>query len=71
MPAVLNAANEVAVARFLSGELPFDEIPRVINATLQSFEAETAADVEAVLATDRRAREVAVRCMDNREVRHA
>jgi 1-deoxy-D-xylulose-5-phosphate reductoisomerase len=30
-PAVLNAANEVAVAAFLSGGIPFTEIPRIIE----------------------------------------
>lgn len=34
-PAVLNAANEVAVAAFLRGELPFPAIERVIAATLE------------------------------------
>ena len=31
MPAVLNAANEVAVERFLNGSLPFSKIPRLIE----------------------------------------
>ena len=34
--AVLNAANEVAVARFLTGELPFCDIPRACRAVLDS-----------------------------------
>jgi 1-deoxy-D-xylulose-5-phosphate reductoisomerase len=34
-PAVLNAANEVAVAAFLGGELPFPGIERVIAETLE------------------------------------
>ena len=29
MPAVANAANEVAVARFLAGEIGFTDIPRI------------------------------------------
>ena len=35
-PAVLNAANEVAVAAFLARRLPFTAIPRVIEATLDA-----------------------------------
>ena len=35
-PAVLNAANEVAVAAFLERRLPFTGIPRVIAATLDA-----------------------------------
>src|SRR5581483_4219529 len=31
MPAVLNAANEIAVARFLKGELPFTSIVEVVS----------------------------------------
>jgi 1-deoxy-D-xylulose-5-phosphate reductoisomerase len=33
-PAAMNAANEVAVERFLAGALPFGAIPEVIGATL-------------------------------------
>lgn len=62
LPTVLNAANEVAVALFLAGDLAFDEIPRVIAATMARFEAGADADIDAVLATDRRAREIAQSC---------
>ncbi|MEO6259798.1 MAG: 1-deoxy-D-xylulose-5-phosphate reductoisomerase [Thermoanaerobaculia bacterium] len=34
MPAVLNAANEIAVERFLAGELPFVEIVEVVSRVL-------------------------------------
>jgi 1-deoxy-D-xylulose-5-phosphate reductoisomerase len=36
-PAVLNAANEVAVARFLEGDLGFLDIPRVIRAAMDAL----------------------------------
>ena len=36
MPAVLNAANEVAVERFLAGELPFVGIVEVVNRVLDA-----------------------------------
>jgi len=55
-PAVLAAADEVAVARFLAGELRFTEIPRVIEATLTehgaSVVASQATSLDAVLAAD-------------------
>jgi 1-deoxy-D-xylulose-5-phosphate reductoisomerase len=35
MPAVLNAANEVAVERFLAGELPFSSIVEVVRRVLE------------------------------------
>ncbi|PYG03810.1 1-deoxy-D-xylulose 5-phosphate reductoisomerase [Thioalkalivibrio sp. ALE21] len=54
--AVLNAANEVAVEAFLAGELAFDAIPALIEATLEGVEAEPAGTLEVVLGADARAR---------------
>ena len=34
MPAVLNAANEIAVERFLAGELPFTGIVEMVSRVL-------------------------------------
>jgi 1-deoxy-D-xylulose-5-phosphate reductoisomerase len=58
-PAILNAANEVAVAAFLSGALPFVRITDVIEAALARVPVAAAASVEDILEADRRAREVA------------
>ncbi len=44
-PVVLNAANEVAVAAFLEGHLPFRGIPRVIEAALDAHAREQAAPI--------------------------
>ncbi|MDB5767673.1 MAG: dxr [Collimonas fungivorans] len=57
--AMLNAANEVAVAAFLAGRIRFTEIERVIGATLQGMPAADASSIEGVLEMDRRAREIA------------
>lgn len=38
MPAVLNAANEVAVAAFLQGRLAFPDIPRIVEETMAAHE---------------------------------
>ena len=43
-PAVLNAANEVAVAAFLEHRLPFTAIPRVIETTLEAAAARAPAE---------------------------
>lgn len=59
MPAILNAANEVAVARFLAGEIRFTAIPEVIQRTMERVENLKATDIDAILEADRRAREVA------------
>lgn len=55
-PAVLNAANEVAVASFLDGGLRFDRIADVIAATLNAIEARSVDSLDVVLDADRQAR---------------
>ena len=60
-PAIYNAANEVAVAAFLAGRLPFLGIPRVAEATLAALGGAPAGDLTAVLAIDAEARSVAER----------
>ncbi len=58
-PAIFNAANEVAVAAFLRGELPFVRITDVIEAGLARVPVSAAETVEDVLEADRRARAAA------------
>ncbi|MGH8426480.1 MAG: 1-deoxy-D-xylulose-5-phosphate reductoisomerase [Gammaproteobacteria bacterium] len=60
-PAVLNAANEVAVAAFLIGDLRFTDIPTVVEAVLAQTDAPPAVDLDAVLAVDAEARAQAKR----------
>jgi 1-deoxy-D-xylulose-5-phosphate reductoisomerase len=59
MPCVLNAANEVAVATFLDGRLPFLGIPEVVERTLNAIEAVEARDLDDLTAIDAEARRVA------------
>ncbi|MDP9130465.1 MAG: 1-deoxy-D-xylulose-5-phosphate reductoisomerase [Candidatus Binatota bacterium] len=59
MPAVLNAANEVAVAAFLAGRIGFREIHRIIDRTMHRHQTTHAKNVDDVIDTDRWAREVA------------
>lgn len=56
-PAVFNAANEVAVASFLQGAIPFGRISETIERALQEHTPAPARSVEAVQAADRWARE--------------
>ena len=56
MPAVLNAANEVAVAAFLDHRLPFLGIPRLVEETMTAHQAEPIASLEQVLAINQWAR---------------
>jgi 1-deoxy-D-xylulose-5-phosphate reductoisomerase len=58
-PCVLNAANEVAVAAFLDGELPFLGIPDVVERTLAQLECPPARDLEELVAMDAEARRTA------------
>ena len=58
-PAVLNAANEIAVAAYLEERIGFLQIPEVIGETLERHERREASDLETVLAADAWAREEA------------
>ncbi len=56
MPAVLNAANEVAVRAFLEGHLGFCEIATVIDRTMQAHSASPVVMLDDVLAANQWAR---------------
>jgi len=56
MPAVLNAANEVAVAAFLEERVKFGDIPRLIEAACDVHQVQPATNLDAVLAADKWAR---------------
>ena len=58
-PAVLNAANEVAVAAFLAGEIGFLDIADAVERALEAVPVTPADDLGAVLAADRLARAAA------------
>jgi 1-deoxy-D-xylulose-5-phosphate reductoisomerase len=58
-PAVLNAANEVAVAAFLAGRARFLDIPAAIRHALDRDAQAPASTLADLLAADRRAREAA------------
>jgi 1-deoxy-D-xylulose-5-phosphate reductoisomerase len=57
LPAVLNAANEVAVAAFLDGRIPFTAIPESIAAVMEEHRPATLGALEDVLLADAWARE--------------
>jgi 1-deoxy-D-xylulose-5-phosphate reductoisomerase len=61
-PAVLNAANEVAVQAFLDGRLRFTEIAPTIEQVLEAFVPAPPGSVDEVLEIDREARERALDC---------
>jgi 1-deoxy-D-xylulose-5-phosphate reductoisomerase len=57
LPVVLNAANEVAVARFLEGRLGFTSIAHVIERTMEAHQMAEVTTLVEVHAVDRWARE--------------
>ncbi len=57
MPAVLNAANEVAVEAFLGGGIKFTDIAAVIEKTMDDHQPHAVTSIEEVLSVDRWGRE--------------
>lgn len=69
-PAVLNAANEVAVSAFLQGQVGFLSIASLVEDALSALPATAAGSIDELLHADRRARDHVIRaisedCRDN------
>ncbi|MBN8922320.1 MAG: 1-deoxy-D-xylulose-5-phosphate reductoisomerase [Rhodanobacter sp. 68-29] len=62
-PAILNAANEVAVEAFLAGALPFLAIAEVVEGVLAELPPQAVVDVESLVARDGEARAAARRLL--------
>ncbi len=58
-PAILNAANEIAVAAFLKGTIGFLEIAAIVDDTLQRYDPAAPETLDAVLHVDAEARRLA------------
>jgi 1-deoxy-D-xylulose-5-phosphate reductoisomerase len=58
-PAILNAANEVAVEAFLQRRVRFTDIPRMIESVLNGQASQAVQSLDMVLAADSQARELA------------
>jgi 1-deoxy-D-xylulose-5-phosphate reductoisomerase len=63
-PAVLNAANEIAVEAFLHGDIPFLAIPHIIAAVLDEHQPRSLQQIDEVLRADRWGRAAARRAID-------
>ncbi len=70
MPAVLNAANEVAVAAFLAERIGFRDIHRIIEKTMDAHVVSRPKAVEEILEVDRWAREKAEALIQRVSTRH-
>ena len=63
-PAILNAANEVAVAAFLAGRIGFLDIAMIVEDVLARYSAPTPGSIDDVLAADAEARTHAAHVME-------
>ena len=68
IPAVLNAANEVAVAAFLDGRIAFPRIAAYVEETLSCYAPPAPASLADVLAVDREARDKAHRLTESASI---
>ncbi len=63
-PAVLNAANEIAVAAFLDGRIGFLDIAAIVGETLARYDPPMPASIDELFVVDAAARRVAGACME-------
>lgn len=59
-PAILNAANEIAVQRFLDREISYINIPSIIETCLERLEIQSDLSVQKLIEIDKGARELAL-----------
>lgn len=60
MPAVMNAANEIAVSKFLAGKISFMDIPYTIECAMEKHSSSMNPTLEIIVEADRWAREFAL-----------
>jgi 1-deoxy-D-xylulose-5-phosphate reductoisomerase len=61
MPAVLNAANEVAVEAFVSEQISFPQIPETVRRTMDRHQVQEHPDLDQILEADHWARQEAMK----------
>jgi len=60
MPAVMNAANEIAVEQFLDGKIGFMQIAQIIEQTMDAHKAHDLKSIDEVLKADQWGRKTAL-----------
>ncbi|MGC6424872.1 MAG: 1-deoxy-D-xylulose-5-phosphate reductoisomerase [Lentimonas sp.] len=58
-PAIFNAANEIAVERFLAKDIGYLEIPKVIENSLETIDTSAVSELDALLGIDAKTRRLA------------
>ena len=59
MPCVMNAANEVAVAKFLNDDIKFLQIAEIVETTMNKFKPEKVESLEQLIKIDAESRKIA------------
>lgn len=59
MPCVMNAANEVAVAKFLNDDIKFLKIAEIVETTMNKFKPEKVESLEQLIKIDSESRKIA------------
>lgn len=59
LPCVMNAANEVAVAKFLNDEIKFLQIAEIVETTMKKIKPESVKSLEQLIKIDAESRKIA------------
>ncbi len=65
IPAVMNAANEIAVENFLKGGISFDKIPEIVRAAVAGHKKINNPSLDQIIAADKTARQDALEYIQN------
>ena len=65
MPCVMNAANEVAAAKFLNDDIKFLQIAEIVESTMNKFKPEKAESLEQLIKIDAESRKIASELITN------
>lgn len=65
-PAILNAANEIAVAAFLEGRLRFTDIADIVESVLHAYDPPVPSTISDVMDIDGAARRLAAQCLESK-----
>ena len=68
MPAILNAANEIAVNAFLEGSLKFTDVPLLLQRVMEEHEVKSVHTIEDILRADQWARERSKTILEGRKL---
>jgi 1-deoxy-D-xylulose-5-phosphate reductoisomerase len=68
MPAILNAANEIAVNAFLEGSLKFTDVPLLLQRVMEEHEVKSVHTIEDILRADQWARERSKAILEGRKL---